>query len=172
MIKDSGDRTEFSSGAVRDRKGGNGRCDLLPLKIIDEIYMGDPCEVFLALDELRQTGDISHIVDAINYFCEGESNAPVKWLNYPGAFPDMETAILELAIHFEEGAQKYEARNWEKGIPISSFVSSGIRHYLKYMRGDTDERHDRAFLWNMVCLLWTLENHPEMNDFTIRESKP
>ena len=31
MILDSGDRTQFSSGAVRDMKGGKGRCDLLPL---------------------------------------------------------------------------------------------------------------------------------------------
>lgn len=29
-IKDSGDRTAFSSGAVRDMHQGKGRCDLLP----------------------------------------------------------------------------------------------------------------------------------------------
>lgn len=29
-IKDSGDRTEFSTGAVRDMHEGKGRCDLLP----------------------------------------------------------------------------------------------------------------------------------------------
>ena len=164
MIKDSGDRTEFSSGAVRDR-GNKGRCDLLPLSIIARLYPIDGCGVLLALDELRRTGLTNELVNAISVFCNAR-------LYSCGAFNDTETAILELAIHFEEGAQKYEARNWEKGIPISSFVSSGIRHYLKYRRGDNDERHDRAFLWNMVCLLWTLENHPEMDDFTIRESKP
>lgn len=30
MIKDSGDRTKFNSGAVRDLGAGKGRCDLLP----------------------------------------------------------------------------------------------------------------------------------------------
>lgn len=30
-IQDSGDRTEFASGAVRDMHGGKGRCDLLPM---------------------------------------------------------------------------------------------------------------------------------------------
>lgn len=30
-IKDSGERTEFSSGAVRDMHGGKGRMDLLPM---------------------------------------------------------------------------------------------------------------------------------------------
>ena len=31
MIKDSGDRTEFESGAVRDSAEGKGRCDLVPI---------------------------------------------------------------------------------------------------------------------------------------------
>lgn len=30
VIKDSGDRTQFTSGAVRDMHQGKGRCDLLP----------------------------------------------------------------------------------------------------------------------------------------------
>ena len=166
MIKDSGDRTEFSSGAVRDRKGGNGRCDLLPLSIIAVLYQNDHYGVLAALDILHRAGTIDALIKACRAFCEGGDHPSAL-----GEFPDMETAILELAIHFEEGAQKYEARNWEKGIPISSFVSSGIRHYLKYMRGDNDERHDRAFLWNMVCLIWTLQNRPEMDDYTIKESE-
>ena len=37
MIKDSGDRTEFSSGAVRDMHAGKGRFDLLPWYAIHEI---------------------------------------------------------------------------------------------------------------------------------------
>ena len=38
MIKDSGDRTQFESGAVRDMHGGKGRCDLLPLGTISKLY--------------------------------------------------------------------------------------------------------------------------------------
>lgn len=34
MIKDSGDRTEFSTGAVRDMHSGKGRMDLLPWNAI------------------------------------------------------------------------------------------------------------------------------------------
>ena len=30
MLKDSGDRREFETGAVRDMETGKGRCDLLP----------------------------------------------------------------------------------------------------------------------------------------------
>lgn len=36
-LKDSGNRREFSSGAVRDIAEGKGRCDLLPLGVIGEI---------------------------------------------------------------------------------------------------------------------------------------
>ena len=37
MIKDSGDRTEFSTGAVRDMHEGKGRMDLLPWNAIMEV---------------------------------------------------------------------------------------------------------------------------------------
>lgn len=37
MIKDSGDRTEFETGAVRDMHGGKGRFDLLPWAAIWEV---------------------------------------------------------------------------------------------------------------------------------------
>lgn len=37
MIKDSGDRTKFETGAVRDMHEGKGRIDLLPLTAIIEL---------------------------------------------------------------------------------------------------------------------------------------
>lgn len=37
MIKDSGERTEFSTGAVRDMHSGKGRYDLLPWYAIDDV---------------------------------------------------------------------------------------------------------------------------------------
>lgn len=37
MIKDSGNRTEFSTGAVRDMHIGKGRMDLLPWSAIREV---------------------------------------------------------------------------------------------------------------------------------------
>jgi len=33
-IRDSGDRTEFDTGAVRDMHSGKGRCDLLPMCVL------------------------------------------------------------------------------------------------------------------------------------------
>jgi hypothetical protein len=105
MIKDSGDRTQFETGAVRDMHTGKGRMDLLPV-----------------------------------------------------------TAIIELSKHCEAGALKYGERNVDKGIPQHSFIDSGLRHLFKYLRGDRDENHLVAALWNIA---WAVEqdvNKPELND--------
>ena len=39
MIKDSGNRRAFESGAVRDMAEGKGRCDLLPLSVCNVMVM-------------------------------------------------------------------------------------------------------------------------------------
>lgn len=42
MIKDSGDRTEFETGFVRDMHAGKGRMDLLPWNAIMEVRLDIP----------------------------------------------------------------------------------------------------------------------------------
>lgn len=74
------------------------------------------------------------------------------------------TAIIELSKHCEAGALKYGERNVDKGIPQHSFIDSGLRHLFKYLRGDKDENHLVAALWNIA---WAVEqdvNKPELND--------
>ena len=75
---------------------------------------------------------------------------------------DMPTTILEVSKHFEEGAKKYGEYNWQKGIPVSCYIDSAVRHYLKWLRGDTDEAHDRAFVWNIICCMWTVKHEYEL----------
>lgn len=144
--------SQFKTGAIRDDKSGLGACDLLPFMTLAMVYQNDRYGVMGAMDAYYRFGRISELVDVLRAFMLGE-------------FDNQETAILELSIHYQEGAQKYAARNWEKGIPTSSFADSAVRHYLKHMRGDKDERHDRAFMWNVAGLLWTRVEHPEMDDF-------
>lgn len=148
MIQDSGNRREFESGAVRDVQEGKGRMDLLPLDVISKIFNNPYLEM---IDKFLATKDEKHIEDAVMQFSE----------QY---FPTPETALMELSIHYEEGAKKYSEYNWQKGIPCHCYIDSGLRHLMKFFRGDTDERHDRAFIWNMVGLLWTLKHKPELND--------
>ena len=84
---------------------------------------------------------------------------------------DYHMVLLSLSHYYEQGAlSKYGERNWEKGLPISSYVDSGVRHYLKHQAGHTDERHDLAFLWNIFGALWTLRNKLELMDLPIRRA--
>lgn len=159
-LKDSGNRRKFGTGAVRDIQEGKGRCDLMPLDVIGRFYCtcdyishDRPTDIFECLDEFKVTGHTAHLYKAIWKFIED-------------VYPDPETAFLELSKHFEDGAKKYGDNNWQKGIPVSAYMDSGPRHYLKWLRGDDDEPHDRAFMWNIVCCIWTMEHKPELDNFT------
>jgi hypothetical protein len=59
------------------------------------------------------------------------------------------TPIHRLAVHYENGAKKYDARNWEKGLPLSQFLDCAERHLNKFKRGMRDEDHLAAVLWNI-----------------------
>ena len=82
-------------------------------------------------------------------------------------------AILRVARHFEAGAKKYDDRNWEKGIPVHSFIDSALRHLMKYLDGQDDEDHLCAAAWNCLCLcaMWTEEKHPELQDIPARRKQ-
>lgn len=147
-LKDSGTRREFSTGAVRDIADGKGRCDLLPLEQVSAVI--DSATIAL-LEQFMETGETGLLRSAILNFCKERS-----W--------GLPTAMLEVSIHYEDGARKYAERNWEIGIPLHCFIDSAVRHYLKWRRGDIDEPHDRAVLWNLLGAWWTMDNHPELND--------
>lgn len=78
-------------------------------------------------------------------------------------------AIMRLARHYEAGASKYDARNWEKGIPISVMIDSALRHLMKYMDGQTDEDHLVAATWNLMGAMWMEEKKPELQDLPSRK---
>lgn len=161
MILDFGNRRRFESGAVRDICEGKGRCDLLPLDVISELYNmtdnDDARMVFRTLSRFVTTGDTKHLYGCLLF----------AFQKLFGAYEEM---FIEVSKHFEEGNQKYPPDddgkpNWQKGIPAHCYIDSAVRHYLKHLRGDTDERHDRAFIWNIMCCIWTCENKPEWNDY-------
>mgnify|MGYP006896615155 CR=1 FL=1 len=143
MIKDSGTRREFATGAVRDIQEGKGRCDLLPLDAFSDV-------VLISIENFKLSADYNNLRVALNN-CD--------------FFPDFATMLLEVSKHFEEGAKKYGEDNWQKGIPAHCYIDSAVRHYLKHRRGDTDEPHDRAFVWNLLCCIWTCIHKPELNDY-------
>ena len=64
-------------------------------------------------------------------------------------------AIIDVAKHFEEGANLYSPRNWEKGIPLSESLNSLERHLQQEKMGMTDEPHARALAWRALVYLAT-----------------
>lgn len=145
MIKDSGNRQEFETGAVRDMQEGKGRCDLLPLDVVSDLFIH--CEnkqdaVLFAISVFVSSKNVLCLMSALHCFIKLKG-----W--------DLPTMLLEVSKHFEEGAKKYGEYNWQKGLPVESYINSGVRHYLKWLRGDNDEPHDRAFCWNIICCIWT-----------------
>lgn len=153
-LQDSGARREFPTGAVRDIAEGKGRCDLLPLKVLT--WLTDQYGELEYIDTYVRKGHVEELICAVADF--GQKH-----------FGNLETALLETSKQFEAGAAKYSDRNWERGIDLHCFIDSAVRHYLKFKRGDTDEPHDRAFLWNLLCAIWTHENRPEMIDLPFKE---
>ena len=147
MIKDSGNRRKFDTGAVRDIQEGKGRCDLLPLDAAGRL-IASPTLAYIY--RFQEDGKFRHLEDA---------------LTSSGVFDDIHTLLLEVSKHFEEGCKKYGDNNWRKGIPARCYIDSAVRHYLKHKRGDTDEPHDRAFCWNILCCIWTCIHKPELNDY-------
>ena len=142
-IKDSGDRTEFETGAVRDMREGKGRCDLMPLRVAALVMQGDG--VIDCVGKFQETDDTEFLYSALKSFAH--------------QFYGLANMLLEVAKHFEEGAKKYGENNWQKGIPVHCYIDSAIRHYLKWLRGDKDEPHDRAFVWNIMCCIWEVDYH-------------
>lgn len=66
--------------------------------------------------------------------------------------------ILRAAEIWRKGAIKYAARNWEKGIALSRFVDSGLRHFMQAgLEGKIDEDHIHQGLWNFMALSWTID---------------
>ena len=155
-LKDSGARREFGTGAVRDIADGKGRADLLPLDVVAAIL---DTPVLDCINDYVRTGDTEQLNCAILHFID-ESD-----------WEDVYTAMLEASKQYEDGARKYGDRNWELGQPLHVFIDSGVSHYLKFKRGDTDEPHDRAFLFNILGAIWTHINLPDLIDLPFRKDE-
>ena len=111
-IKDSGNRREFGTGAVRDMAEGKGDMVSIPWE-----------------------------------------------------------SILRLARQYEAGAKKYNRWNFRKGIPISSFIDSALRHLAKYQCGMDDEDHLSAAAFNILGAMLMENTNIEMQDLPLRKGK-
>ena len=190
-IKDSGERTEFSTGAVRDLRTGKGRMDLVPLDVAsilinfaseisyntaktgenskdltyhymnEFVYHGNEENLILAMYHMILHNDIF----VKEYFSTAESlDVKIEDFEKVSARNVVANAVLICSKHFENGTLKYGERNWEKGMEIHCYIDSAARHYVKMLAGFADEPHHLAALWNLMCAIWTYKNKPELND--------
>lgn len=75
----------------------------------------------------------------------------------------------EVARVFQIGAEKYEPRGWEKGLPWSDVVDRIHKHLGRWMRGEKfdleDGQHNLASVaWAALVLMEFEKTHPETDD--------
>lgn len=160
-IKMDGKEAKFDGGAVRYTKNGKGRLDLVPKNVCENI-LRKAWESFYANEGTMSTSKsdilkaamsgVSEIAfeDVIMFmtiflYCDAEiSTDDAGEETYD--CPDFDTFIraysemvLDVAHHYEDGAEKYGIDNWKKGIPIvggergGNFTDSMLRHLHQMM---------------------------------------
>jgi hypothetical protein len=68
--------------------------------------------------------------------------------------PYNEQMLTRFAMLMSRGAEKYDARNWEKANSedeLARYYSSGFRHFMQWITGETDEDHAAAIMFNVMC---------------------
>lgn len=99
-------------------------------------------------------------------------------------------ALRRLALVYEKGAVKYQARNWEKGSPLSRFADSAQRHLNDYQMislfkregipldrlppdVNPNEDHLAQAAWNLFCIMHHEDLRPEFDDLSVKpKEKP
>ena len=150
-IKDSGEKREFETGAHRDGGVEDKAMPIaLPMDVVAEVMDDD---VLREIGQFVRDHDTAHVIRAIRLICE---KCP-EWENMP-------LAMMDVSFHYKEGGKKYGLGNWTYGMPIEVYFESGMRHYLKWLGGMTDEPHHRAAVWNLLNLVWTWEHVPNSKE--------
>lgn len=182
-IKTEGEKKVYEGGAIRYEKR-NGRFDLLPGEVIYELFnMADDIDENRAkIDDIVYCPSVAYIQKMAYVRDKYLEEKYLKLILLITAreyrhnqLTTMSIAtcymLKDLAKHVQEGAEKYGERNCEKGIPLWSFVDSGLRHLNQYLLGETDEPHHIAAIWNFMYAVWTImhENNEKSGEDTVKE---
>ena len=73
-------------------------------------------------------------------------------------------ALEELGEVFGEGAITHGDENWKKGMPNSVVINHMMIHFLKWQKGDRDERHIGKVMFGCCVLIWN-----ECNNIDVEE---
>jgi hypothetical protein len=184
-IKVDGTPQTYGEGATRNSKEGKGRYDLIPTEPMMSIMVAYNDTAFLREIEAVRSAD-AMIMLLYNHAMRREFAYVIILLSLShdiNEFGDryyhtskigscISGMMEELAHHFEKGALIYGEHNCEKGIPIDSFIDSGMRHMAQFINvtGDREENHWIAAIWNFWMAEWTIcmNNKKTFEDTNIR----
>lgn len=143
--KDSGQREQFQSGMQRDTQDGKIRVDLAFDGPIFRVLFrdGPKSDAGLAMcdwydETLLGRASSDEAFNVIRYIAA-----------YEGGMGELMTRYAALMTR---GALKYTARNWMQAqgqAELDRFISSACRHFLQWHRGDRDEDHAAAVVFNL-----------------------
>jgi hypothetical protein len=173
-IKMDGKPDQFAGGAVRYTKNGKGRLDLVPREVAENI-LRKAWESFYANEGTMSTSKSDILKAAMSGSCNGAAAfedvimfmtillyCEVKCSiddagedtydceSFDAFIRGYSDMILDVAHHYEDGAEKYGVDNWKKGIPVvggergGNFTDSFLRHLHQMMSSifgemETDE---------------------------------
>ena len=162
-IKMDGKPDHFAGGAVRYTKNGKGRLDLVPREVAENI-LRKAWESFYANEGTMSTSKSDILKAAMScsrdgaaafedvimfmtilLYCEvkcsiddaGEDTYDCE--SFDAFIRGYSAMILDVAHHYEDGAEKYGVDNWKKGIPVvggergGNFTDSFLRHLHQMM---------------------------------------
>jgi len=75
-------------------------------------------------------------------------------LLFPLGVPYAAQMLTRFAELMARGAEKYDARNWEKAKgaeELARYRSSALRHLVQWLAGETDEDHAAAVMFNLLA---------------------
>ena len=180
-IKQTGEPVTYGDGAIRNTKEGKGRYDLIPMEPMTSIMNAYHDKNFIAEIDAIANED-AFIVTLYKYAFNRKFAYVIILLSlgndihgcgfhiFSDEIGEWFASMIEyLAEHFEKGAKIYGEHNCEKGIPLESFIDSGLRHMTQYINvtGDREENHWIAAIWNFWMAEWTmLKQNKSLSDVT------
>lgn len=169
-IKFTGDPVAFDGvEGKRDPKTGKGRFDLIPEEVFGPLFdrvhkleTTDPytvdCTPASILNDIANEDMLDAIIKItiLKYYNTDSAIDAMCCQIEAGAFLECcWDMFMDLAIHFQKGAEHYGERNCQKGIPKWSFKDSAMRHASQTFAGKTDEPHTISVVWNCWLFVWS-----------------
>lgn len=68
------------------------------------------------------------------------------------------SALKRVALLYANGAKKYDADNWKKGMPYRRVYASLLRHAFAFGEHDTTEDHLAAIIFNAMAIVHYQDN--------------